>query len=87
MTFWFPGYGEGGISGDLANTASAIALYQRMPHLLTMNTVAQQIPRLQLPEAIINGTADGIFCATAARSERQFAKSRDIRRPGFARPA
>jgi trimethylamine-N-oxide reductase (cytochrome c) len=59
LNFYFPGYGDGGISGDLENTAAAIQHYQRMPHLLTMNTVTQRIPRLQLPEAIIDGTASG----------------------------
>ncbi|MCC6487238.1 MAG: molybdopterin-dependent oxidoreductase, partial [Candidatus Hydrogenedentes bacterium] len=29
LSFYFPGYAEGGISGDLMNSASAIALYQR----------------------------------------------------------
>ena len=58
-TFYFPGYGEGGLSGDLNNTASAISLYQRMPHLITMNTPVQQIPRLNLPEAILEGRAEG----------------------------
>ena len=58
-SFYFPGYGEGGISGDLVNTASAISLYQRMPHLLSMNTPMQQIPRMQLPEAILTGKAEG----------------------------
>ncbi|WP_205520634.1 molybdopterin-dependent oxidoreductase [Tropicibacter sp. Alg240-R139] len=51
--FWFPGYAEGGISGDLANTGSPVNVYQRMPHLLSMNSVAAPpIPRLRLPEAI-----------------------------------
>jgi molybdopterin guanine dinucleotide-containing S/N-oxide reductase-like protein len=51
--FWFPGYAEGGISGDLANTGSPVNMYQRMPHLLSMNSVtAPPIPRLRLPEAI-----------------------------------
>ena len=59
LSFWFPGYAEGGISGDVVNTAAAIGLYQRMPHLPTMNTVAQAIPRLHMPEAIIDGRAEG----------------------------
>ncbi len=59
LSFWFPGYAEGGISGDVATTATALGLYQRMPHLMTMNTVTQAIPRLHLPEAIITGRAEG----------------------------
>jgi trimethylamine-N-oxide reductase (cytochrome c) len=74
-TFWFPGYGEGGISGDLNNTASAISLYQRMPHVLTMNTVVQQIPRMQLPEAIITGKAES-FPRDSRSVEGQFARIR-----------
>ena len=36
--FYFPGYSEGGMSGDLEKTAMPVALYQRMPQLPTMNT-------------------------------------------------
>jgi len=59
LAFWFPGYAEGGISGDVVNTAASVGLYQRMPHLITMNTVTQAIPRLHLPEAITEGRAEG----------------------------
>ena len=58
-TFYFPGYAEGGISGDLHHTAMSVELFQRMPQLPSMNTVEQSIPRLWLPEAIINGKAEG----------------------------
>ncbi|MGE3991824.1 molybdopterin-dependent oxidoreductase, partial [Pseudorhodoplanes sp.] len=59
-TFWFPGYAEGGISGDLANTGAAVNVYQRMPHLLSMNSVAAPgIPRLHLPEAISGEAVSG----------------------------
>ena len=57
--FYFPGYAEGGISGDLNNTASAVNLYQRMPHLISMNPVGQTIPRLRMPEALKDGYAEG----------------------------
>ena len=57
--FYFPGYAEGGISGDLAFTASAINNYTRMPHVLTMNPVKQTVPRQRLPDAIVNGHAKG----------------------------
>ncbi len=59
QTVWFPGYADGGISGDLIGTGSAMALYTRMPHLPTVNTPMQQIPRLHLPEAITGGKAAG----------------------------
>ena len=57
--FYFPGYAEGGMSGDLEFTALPVQLYQRMPQLISMNTVAQGIPRLKIPEAILEGHADG----------------------------
>jgi len=57
--FYFPGYAEGGISGDIEGTASAMHLYQRMPHLPTVNTVLQKVPRLRIPEAILNGYCEG----------------------------
>ena len=60
-TFWFPGYAEGGISGDLTNTAGALVTYPRMQHVMTMNSVKQMIPRIQLPEAILDGKAEGYF--------------------------
>ncbi|MFO1260756.1 MAG: molybdopterin-dependent oxidoreductase [Sphingomonadaceae bacterium] len=58
-TFYFPGYAEGGISGELNFTAGAVNNYVRMPHVLTMNPVKQMIPRLKLPDAIINGESEG----------------------------
>lgn len=59
FTFYFPGYVEGGISGDLEYTATAINNYQRMPHLMTTNSVKQRIPRLKFPDAILNGHCEG----------------------------
>src|SRR5512137_1061752 len=57
--FYFPGYAEGGLSGDIEKTASAMSLYQRMPHLPSVNTVLQRIPRLNIPEAILDGHCEG----------------------------
>jgi trimethylamine-N-oxide reductase (cytochrome c) len=57
--FYFPGYAEGGISGDIEGTASAIHMYQRMPHVTSMNPVMQKIPRLNIPEAILDGHTEG----------------------------
>jgi len=57
--FYFPGYAEGGLSGDLEGTGLAVQLYQRMPQLPTVNTVYQRVPRLKIPEAIIEGYAEG----------------------------
>ena len=38
FNFYFPGYADGGMSGDLEDTAMPVELYQRMPQLPTMNT-------------------------------------------------
>lgn len=59
FNFWFPGYAEGGISGDLQFTADGPITYQQIPHIMTMNNVRQQIPRVQFPEAILEGKAAG----------------------------
>jgi len=58
-TFYFPGYAEGGLSGDLGGTALGVDLYVRFPQLPTVNTVYQQVPRLNIPEAIIDGHTEG----------------------------
>ncbi|MCC6888056.1 MAG: molybdopterin-dependent oxidoreductase [Hyphomicrobiales bacterium] len=59
FNFYFPGYSEGGMSGDLENTALPVELYQRMPQLPSMNTNGQTIPRIWMPEAITEGRAEG----------------------------
>lgn len=58
-TFFFPGYAEGGLSGDIEGTALAVNMYQRMPQLATVNTVYQRVPRLRIPEAILEGRTHG----------------------------
>jgi trimethylamine-N-oxide reductase (cytochrome c) len=71
--FYFPGYAEGGFSGDVEGTAVAVNLYQRMPHIVSMNTVAQKVSRMRIPEAILDGKTE--FYPTDPRSlERQFSK-------------
>jgi len=57
--FFFPGYAEGGLSGDIAGTALAVNMYQRMPQLATVNPVYQRVPRLRIPEAILEGKCEG----------------------------
>jgi trimethylamine-N-oxide reductase (cytochrome c) len=79
--FYFPGYAEGGMSGDLHHTAMSVELYQRMPQLPSMNTVEQMIPRLQLPEAILNGKAEG-YLWDGKSIEAQFTKF-TYPRPGY----
>ncbi|HTU00387.1 MAG TPA: molybdopterin-dependent oxidoreductase, partial [Candidatus Sulfotelmatobacter sp.] len=70
--FYFPGYADGGISGELQWTGNAVNNYQRMPHVLSMNPVRQLIPRQQIPEAIIQGHATGYLWDGIA-PELQFA--------------
>lgn len=71
--FYFPGYSEGGLSGDVRNNAIITSMYQRMPQLPTINTVTQKIPRLRVPEAILEGHAEGYMCDPVS-IEGQFAK-------------
>lgn len=57
--FYFPGYADGGISGELQWNGNAVNNYQKMPHVISMNPVRQLVPRQQFPEAIIEGKATG----------------------------
>ena len=71
--FYFPGYAEGGFSGDLEGSAVAVNLYQRMAQLPSMNSVAQKLSRLRIPEALMGESVEGY--PTDPRSiERQFGK-------------
>ncbi len=72
-SFFFPGYAEGGLSGDLDGTALRINMYQRMPQLPTMNTVGQLIPRLRIPEVFLNGHCEG-YPTDSKTIEGQFKK-------------
>lgn len=51
--FWFPGYAEGGFSGDYTGTGTGLATYNRMPQSPSINSETQVIPRLRIPEAIM----------------------------------
>jgi trimethylamine-N-oxide reductase (cytochrome c) len=70
--FYFPGYADGGISGELQWNGNAVNNYQKMPHVLTVNPVRQLIPKQRLPEAIIEGHASGYLWDGLA-TELQFA--------------
>ena len=59
-TFMFPGYSEGGISGDLINSGAGFRFVYRMfpnggatanPHA---STEGQRVPRLHIPEAMLH---------------------------------
>ncbi len=73
FNFYFPGYADGGMSGDLENTSMPIELYQRMPQLPTLSSTFQRIPRIFMPEAIADGKAEG-YAWTGKSIEHQFAK-------------
>ena len=73
FNFYFPGYADGGMSGDLEGTSMPVELYQRMPQLPTMNTPYQRIPRIFMPEAIADGKAEG-WPWVGKSIEHQFAK-------------
>jgi trimethylamine-N-oxide reductase (cytochrome c) len=70
-SFFFPGYAEGGMSGDTEGTAMVINMYQRMPQLPTSNPVTQRVPRLKIPEAILEGRTSG-YPTDGKTIERQF---------------
>ena len=80
-SFYFPGYADGGISGDIYNSASAMHNYCRMPHVVTINPVKQSVPRQRFAEAIIEGKAEGYFWDGFA-AERQFSKF-EYPQPGY----
>jgi len=83
LAFYFPGYADGGISGDVHGTAAAVNNYVRMPHLLTMNPVQQMIPRQRLPEAILEGTVKG-YPTDSVSPEGQFRRIQ-YPAPGYSR--
>ncbi|WP_005037604.1 molybdopterin-dependent oxidoreductase [Holophaga foetida] len=57
--FFWPGYSEGGMSADTQGTGALVNMYQRMPQTPSMNTVQQMVPRLKIPEAIMEGQCEG----------------------------
>lgn len=81
LNFYFPGYAEGGISGDLNYSASAVNNYCRMPHILSLNPVKQSIPRQRFAEAILDGVADG-YAWDGFSLEGQFGQY-SYPRPGY----
>lgn len=59
LNFYFPGYGEGGISGDVETTGAVVQQYQRQPQLPSMNIVTQRITRNRIADALLAGKAEG----------------------------
>jgi trimethylamine-N-oxide reductase (cytochrome c) len=81
--FYFPGYADGGISGELQWNGNAVNNYQKMPHVLTVNPVRQLVPKQKFPEAIIHGKASGYLWDGMA-PEIQFAPF-EYPMPGYPR--
>jgi anaerobic selenocysteine-containing dehydrogenase len=64
MNFYFPGLlPRAPCRATWPTAPTATNNYQRMPHIITMSTVKQAIPRIWLPEAITNGKAMGYLTA------------------------
>ena len=55
--FYFPGYADGGFSGDYYGSGAGVTLYNRLRQSPSVNSETQKIPRLRLPEAIMEGHA------------------------------
>ena len=81
MTFMFPGYSEGGISGDLANSGAGFRFVYRMfpnggatvnPH---HSAEGQRVPRLRIPEAMQHENIEWMGRGfTGSHIEAQFTK-------------
>ena len=56
--FYFPGYSDGGISGDYLASGAGVQLYNRMPQTPSLNSEHQRIPRLRIPEAVLDGETE-----------------------------
>lgn len=69
--FYFPGYAEGGMSGDVGGTANAVSLYQKMPTVISMSSVKQTVPRLRIPEAVMGKGVLG-YAPDSSAIEGQF---------------
>lgn len=53
--FWVPGYADGGFSGDYIASGAGVQLYNRMAQSPSINSEYQKIPRLRIPEAVLDG--------------------------------
>lgn len=81
--FYFPGYADGGISGELQWNGNAVNNYQKMPHVITVNPVRQLVPKQKFPDAIIEGHATGYLWDGIA-TEIQFTPF-EYPMPGYSR--
>ena len=54
---YFPGYADGGFSGDYMTSGAGANMYNRMPQSPSVNTEYQTVPRLKMDEAILEGSS------------------------------
>lgn len=76
--FLFPGYAEGGISGDVDNSAAGFRWAKIMKGQPTRSTInspgGQHIPRLKIPECILEGKLEWRgkgFCGSSIEAQFQ----------------
>ncbi len=79
--FFFPGYAEGGISGDVDNSAAGYEFVYRMfantrgaTRTAHHSTEGQTVPRIRIPEAMMHETVEWHgkgFCGSSIESQLQ----------------
>ena len=90
--FCFPGYAEGGISGDVDNSAAGFRwLYRMFPNggatrCTHHSTEGQTVPRLRIPEAMRANSWSGGAKASAVPPSSPSSRSTSTRRPATADP-
>jgi trimethylamine-N-oxide reductase (cytochrome c) len=72
--FTFPGYAEGGISGDVDSTAAGVRLLSRMVYKPMRPRINQFLARLRIPEAIMDGSTRWTGKSGGLGIEYQFQK-------------
>ena len=84
FNFYFPGYAEGGISGELQWTAAAPHTYQRMPHILEHEPCPADGPAPAPARGDHRRQRQGLSAGTASRTRRS-SRPTNIRRPAIRR--
>ena len=80
--FMFPGYAEGGISGDVDGTSAGVRLLNRMKVRPMRPKVNQFLTRLRIPEAILDGSVRWTGRSGGLGIEYQFQKC-EYPAPGY----
>jgi hypothetical protein len=82
-----PATAKARFSGEMMASANTANNYQRMPHILTMSSVRQAIPRMWFPEAITQGKAMGYLTDVASIQGQFFPFGYPVARPRARRDA